>query len=315
MARALLSPDEIRRFTARSNWMGAWAVLSTWAVIGLSLAVLARWPHPLIFVAVVVVLGGRQLALAILAHEAAHRTLFQHRGLNDWAGDWLAARWIWNDVPRYRQHHLQHHQHTGQPGDPDLSLVKPFPTTRRSLLKKILRDLSGITGLRRIAAQLLIDIGVFEYTVAATVTRRPRNGRRIRDYAAEGARNLAGVFLLNLALLSSLALLGHAWLFSAWAVAYLTTFSLFIRLRSIAEHACMEQSADPLRNTRTTRAGLLARLTVAPFNVNYHLEHHLLAAVPWFRLPALHALLRQRHGVRAAPSYGAVLRQASAAKA
>jgi fatty acid desaturase len=70
-------------------------------------------------------------------------------------------------------------------------------------------------------------------------------------------------------------------------LAYLTTFTLFLRLRSLAEHACMERTDDPLRNTRTTRANLLARATVAPLHVNYHLEHHLLPTVPWFRLPAL----------------------------
>jgi fatty acid desaturase len=48
------------------------------------------------------------------------------------------------------------------------------------------------------------------------------------------------------------------------------------------------------RNTRTTRAHVLARLTVAPHHVNYYLEHHLLPTVPHYRLPRLHALLRER---------------------
>ena len=51
---------------------------------------------------------------------------------------------------------------------------------------------------------------------------------------------------------------------------------------------------DQLRNTRTTRAGLLARITFAPLHVNYHLEHHLLPTVPWWRLPALHRTLVAR---------------------
>ena len=45
-------------------------------------------------------------------------------------------------------------------------------------------------------------------------------------------------------------------------------------------------NADPLRNTRTTRATPLARLLVAPYFVNYHLEHHLFLFVPCWRLPA-----------------------------
>jgi fatty acid desaturase len=85
-----------------------------------------------------------------------------------------------------------------------------------------------------------------------------------------------------------------------------------LRIRSLAEHACTELSTDPFRNTRTTRASLLARLTVAPIRVNYHLEHHLLVAVPYFRLPELGRLLLERGAVAAPPSYGSVLRTVSA---
>jgi fatty acid desaturase len=94
----------------------------------------------------------------------------------------------------------------------------------------------------------------------------------------------------------------------------MTTFGLFVRWRSLAEHACMDRSADPLRNTRTTHAGWLARATVAPLHVNYHLEHHLLPTVPWYRLPALGRLLASRDVIPASsrqPGYIGVLRAVS----
>lgn len=310
--RELFTPEQIAELTARSDLRGAWMVLSTWAVIGACFAALAIWPSVWTFLAAVFVLGGRQLALAILAHEAAHRLLFRTQALNEWIGDGLCARPIWNDVPRYRQHHLRHHAHTGMDGDPDLSLVTPFPTTRRSLIKKALRDLSGQTALRRIGAQLLMDIGVFEYTVAATVTPRPRGERRWTDYAREGIRNMTPMLAVNAALFGVLYALGIGWTFWAWVAAYMTTFSLFIRIRSIAEHACMERSADMLRNTRTTRAGWLARLTVAPMHVNYHQEHHLMASVPCYRLPQMHRLLRAGGFVESPEGYFGVLQAASA---
>ncbi len=310
--RDLFTPEQIAHLTARSDLRGAWMVLSTWATIAACFAVLAIWPSVWTFLAAVFVLGGRQLALAILAHEAAHRLLFRTPQLNEWIGDWLCARPIWNDVPRYRQHHLRHHTQTGTEADPDLSLVAPFPTTRRSLVKKALRDLSGQTAVRRIGAQVLMDIGVFDYTVAATVTRRPRGERRWTDYALEGLRNMTPMLAVNAALFGVLHALGIGWTFWAWVAAYMTTFSLFIRIRSIAEHACMERSADMLRNTRTTRAGWLARLTVAPMNVNYHQEHHLMASVPCYRLPQMHRLLRANGVVDAPGSYLDVMRAAGA---
>jgi fatty acid desaturase len=67
-----------------------------------------------------------------------------------------------------------------------------------------------------------------------------------------------------------------------------------IRVRSLAEHAVTERTDDQLLNTRTTHANLIARMTFAPLHVNYHLEHHLLPTVPWWRLPALHRTLAAR---------------------
>jgi len=307
----LFTRDEITQLTRRSDLRGGVAVLRVWAGIALCFVALAAFPNPLTFLMVVIVLGGRQLALAILSHEAAHRTLFRTPWLNDFIGDWLCARLIWNDVPRYRTHHLRHHTHTGTAADPDLSLTKNLPTTRRSLKKKFIRDLTGQTAVRRIGAQFLMDIGVFGYTVAAEVERLPRNGRRWTDYARSGMQNMWGFLLTNLLLASLLTAAGALWTYWAWVAAYFTTFSLFIRIRSIAEHACLEDSADMFKNTRTTRAGWLARMTVAPIHVNYHLEHHVMASVPFYRLPLMHRLLRAKDAVPVPTGYGDVLRLAA----
>lgn len=303
-----LSVDEIRALSRRSDLAGGLTLLWTWTTIAAIFTLLAAWPNVLTFTVAVVLLGGRQLALFIVAHDAAHRSLFRTRWLNDVAGDWLAARLIFNDVTRYREHHLRHHAHTGTGADPDMSLVRPFPTTRRALLRRFLRDLSGQTGVRRLVAQFLMDIGVFRYTVAADVERLPQAGRGFRDAFGDGLRNFAPSILAQLMLAGVLAAFGAAWLYAAWLLAYLTTFSLYVRIRSMAEHACTEDSADPLRNTRTARAGWLARMTLAPLNVNYHREHHLMASVPWYRLPRLHRLLQARGAGAPTPDYLQVLR-------
>lgn len=304
----IFSREEIQHLTSRSDAAGWWAVLSTWAVIAATFAVLANWPTPFTFLAALVILGGRQLSLAIIMHEAAHGTLFKTRALNDRVADWLCARVIWVDVARYREHHLRHHGHTGTDLDPDWSLARPFPTRRVSLLRKFLRDLTGLTGLKRLYGQFLMDIGVLHYTVAADVEVRPRAGRRWIDYAREGLRNMSGMLLANAVLAGVLAACGQFWLFGVWWLANLTTYSLFMRIRSLAEHACTERSRDMLRNTRTTRANWLARATVAPMRVNFHIEHHLMASVPYFRLPLAHRLLRERGLTTPPPGYLDVLR-------
>ena len=114
----------------------------------------------------------------------------------------------------------------------------------------------------------------------------------------------------NALIYGALHLAGHGWVYSAWVVAFITPFPLFTRIRSIAEHSCLPEVADVLQNTRTTRAGLLARLTVAPNYVNYHVEHHLAPGIPCYHLTEAHQLLREREAIPTAPGYLEVLRLA-----
>lgn len=311
-AADLLSRDEIRAFTRRANWGGAVAIAWSWLVIAAIFVALARWPHPVTFVAAVILLGGRQLALAVMMHEAAHGTLFRTRWLNDVLTDVLCARPVWSDVARYRKHHLGHHAHTGTDRDPDLSLAPIEPMTRASLARKIARDLTGISGLRRVLGLALMDAGLLTYNVGGVAVPGKRRG--VFAHLAMFGANAWKPVVANGTLFAILALAGHAWLYLAWLVAYLTTYGLFLRWRSLAEHACMDRTADPMRNTRTTRASLLARMTVAPLHVNHHLEHHLLPTVPWFRLPALGKTLASRGAIPAqsrSPDYLDVLRTVS----
>ena len=90
-----------------------------------------------------------------------------------------------------------------------------------------------------------------------------------------------------------------------------TVGEVVVLIRSIAEHGCLARSPDMFRNTRTTRAGWLARMTVAPIHVNYHMEHHLMASVPYYRLPLMHGWLRARTELPTPPGYLDVMRLAS----
>jgi fatty acid desaturase len=79
-----------------------------------------------------------------------------------------------------------------------------------------------------------------------------------------------------------------------WPIAWLTTYRLALRVRSIAEHGMSEAGEDPFRNTRTVLASVWARFFFAPNRVNYHLEHHLVMTIPHDKLPAFHRMLRER---------------------
>ncbi|HTL36749.1 MAG TPA: fatty acid desaturase, partial [Kofleriaceae bacterium] len=196
---------------------------------------------------------------------------------------------VWSDTARYRVHHLGHHAHTGTDRDPDLGLALAEPMSRGSLVRKLLRDVTGLSGLRRVLGLLAIDAELLAYDVGGSPRRAPV--RSAGHHVKALARNVWRPLFANAVLFALLAATGHAWVFSVWAVAYLTMFSLVIRVRSLAEHACTERTDDQLLNTRTTHANWLARMTFAPLHVNYHLEHHLLPTVPYWQLPQLHKRL------------------------
>ena len=309
MLREVLSPEERKALLRIDPWASAWMVASNWVLVLAAMALVAWAPNPLTVVVALFVIGARQLGMAIVMHEAAHRTLFRARRLNDWVGNWLAAYPVWAEVGPYRAYHLVHHTRTGTDQDPDLGLAAPFPITRASFRRKVWRDLSGQTGIKQARAVFRRDVG------------RGRRGNPLvlgmnaGEQPDAGWHKLVPVALTNAALLGLLTLAGHPALYLLWVVAWLTTYRLVTRIRSIAEHGMVPDRLDPLRNTRTTHAGWLERLLVAPNRVNFHLEHHLLMTVPHHNLPALHHLLRARHAIDEtclAPGYVAVLRLATA---
>ena len=87
----------------------------------------------------VMLIGARQLGLTILMHDAAHGALHPNAKVNDFLGHWLAGAPMGGHLKAYRQYHLTHHRFAQQEEDPDLILSKPFPVTRTSLRRKIIR--------------------------------------------------------------------------------------------------------------------------------------------------------------------------------
>jgi fatty acid desaturase len=297
----ILPASVLAPLTRKSDWRGVALVVHCWAVIFAAMAFFAWWPNPLSFVLAAIVIGARQMGLAALMHDAAHRLLTADGALNDALGAWICGDPIGADLHAYRPYHLRHHRFTQQADDPDLALSAPFPTTRASLRRKILRDLTGQTALKQRTAQVLAALGAPDRPLPL----------RLQTFW----RVFRGPILANLALASLLALCGAWWLYPLlWLLPLFTIFQLVVRIRNIAEHAMVPDNDDPLRNARTTRAGPLERLLFAPYWVNYHVEHHLLMAVPCYRLKSLHrALLAAGHGRRmeTRDGYLAVLRLAT----
>lgn len=263
-----LTRDELARLTRRSDARGWWAFAVNWALIAGAFMAAIRWPHPLVLLAAVLVLGGRQLGLGILVHDCAHRALFRTRALNEWAGHWLAGVPVNVPLAGYRAYHLEHHRHAGTGRDPDLRFVASYPVSRATLRRKLVRDATGRTGARDVAGQL----------------RR----FRWRDNWPWAA--------FHALLFATLAAAGGWWAYGLWWAAAVFVYPVVMRLRQVGEHGVVRDRGhpDPRMNTSTTLARAWERLLVAPNHVGYHLEHHVAAGVPPYRLAAMHRLLRAR---------------------
>src|SRR3546814_17418931 len=103
--------------TRASPWRGVWLVAHAW-IVSLALVGLATWTqNPAAWLLAIVFLGGRQLGLAILMHDAAHGALHPNRKINNFLGQWLTGAAVGSDLIAYRTYHLQHHKYTQQPED------------------------------------------------------------------------------------------------------------------------------------------------------------------------------------------------------
>ena len=287
---------------ARSSWKGLALVAHAWAVIAASTAVAIVWPVTIPLA--VMIIGARQLGLAILQHDAAHGALHPNLKVNDWVGEWLCS----GDVARYRAYHLQHHKFAQQAEDPDLVLSAPFPISRDSLHRKVVRDLTGQTWFKERFGRL-----------TARLKGRAAGQPVWPILADEATRQRRWLFINGLAIAGFTAA-GYPWAwFTLWLAPRATWYQLITRMRNIAEHALIaKDEPDPLRHARTTQANLVERALIAPYYVNYHCEHHMFMHVPCWNLPRVRRLL-VRGGVTGrmlgASGYPSVLRAVTTAPA
>jgi fatty acid desaturase len=273
--KTVFTPDEWARLTARSGWRGLALVAHAWGLILGAGAVAAIWPNPVTIVLAVLIVGARQLGLGFRMPDAAHGALHPDPKVNDFVGDWLCGAPIGSNLATYRKYHLRHHKFTEQPEDPDLVLSRPFPTTRASLRRKIVRDLTGQTFFKQRFGQFFAK----------------------RDKAPDGKTGFLNdtrtrFLVINAAFLAALTAAGLWWTyFVLWLLPLATWFQVITRIRNIGEHACVGRHDDPFRHARTTLASPVERLLLAPYWVHFHAEHHVFMHLPCWRLEEAHRLL------------------------
>ena len=296
----LLSKEQIKIIRKKRDWINVVSISMNWLQILAAMALFFYFPNVLTFLLSVIVIGSRQFALAVLAHDGAHNLLFSNEKINDFVSQWFCAFPLFSDNRPYRPYHLAHHRFTESENDPDLSLSAPFPITKASFRRKVIRDLTGQTGFRRYSIALKSIFSSEADNFAGRI-------KKISD-------KISGFFISNLVIFSLIAIFSH-WsiYFLLWWIPAFTYYSLIVRIRNIAEHSVTPGDTN-LNNTRTTKASLLTRYLLVPHHVNFHLEHHLFTNCPWYNLPKVHEMLKGeplRDKMCIEESYFSVLRKAT----
>jgi fatty acid desaturase len=270
-----LNQEQLYALSQVNPFISTCHILLEWTAVVLAAALCQHFWNPLLYVATAVLIGARQHALLILMHDGTHYRLFRNRRVNDWMTELLLAWPHLVTMRSYRENHVAHHNYVNTEKDPDWMRKKDnpewhFPQSAMCLVGIFLRDLVGIGAINliRLASSL---------SSSARPTSKAFARMRLAFYVT-----VISVFIS--------AGCGKA-LVLYWVVPYFTWLVLIMRIRSIAEHFAIEGGPGAYRRTRTTHVGFLARLFIAPKNVNYHIEHHFFPSVPFFRLPKLHALL------------------------
>ncbi len=299
--RAALPRELVVRLAQRSGWRATLAILEDFAVIAAAIAVgLVYWPNPWVVLPVIVLVGTRQHALFVIAHDAAHYLLFDDRKINDWTGR-ACATVQGLSMCSYRVIHRMHHNNLYGELDPDTALHGGYPRGKAYLLKKLLKDLSGLTAWKTYA--------YFLFAAPALNTATDKAMRPLDDTSpklrAEARRDRDTVIGFHIALLVVMAATGHLLQYLVlWVLPLVTIVQAILRLRAIAEHGATTDFSSPLTAARTNVAPAWLRWLIFPHNVNYHIEHHLYASVPQYNLPELHREMQSRGMLRGAEVLG-----------
>ena len=237
------------------------------ALTGLAIAVL---PGPLWLLALIPH-GIGLVFLFTLEHEAIHKTPFASERWNEAVGRAcgfvLLVPFTW-----FRYFHLAHHRWTNLPGqDPELEGSKP------ATVRQWVWHVSGL------------PFWISEIRLIANLVR----GRGMASYIPESAKARVVTEAQWMAFgygMAALSLLVTPALFWFWLLPVMLG-QPFLRLYLLAEHGDLPFVQNMFLNTRTTLTSpLLRRLA---WNMPYHVEHHVLPAVPFHHLPQLHDLMKE----------------------
>jgi fatty acid desaturase len=252
-------------------FLAVWAVLLLLTGVGIHLARGSAWVVPAV-IAYGVVLGFAYAP----SHECAHGTAFRTRWLNE-AVLWFSS-FIWGESPTHRRFAHSHHHTNTWHWKVDAQMGYTNPVRMRTWFGDV--------------------IGLLEFWPRAKLMVRHARGRitdRERVYLPDN-QVAAVVREARMLMAGYLALLAWAAIGQTWVPMlyfFIPRFAGAFGVYSFitTQHMAMAQDVNDHRLcTRSMTNSWLGR--VLYWTMNYHIEHHMFAAVPCYHLGRLHQMIR-----------------------
>ena len=317
--RSPIAPEVLQALMQRSDLRG-W--LQTLAHLGLFFLTMALcwqifaqttaenwwWMSPLLLVALFVHGTMGPFMGLIAVHELQHRTVFKTRWLNAFF-ERVYAFISWSDYVWYQHSHALHHRATCHAAhDGEVLLPQKFSLRRWQVWLGLLAWNPRVTWARlRLTwehAWGRVHGDWYEHVLADEQARRAH-------------RNWARVLLLGHGVLAALFVVSGYW-FLIVLFTFGTQYCSWLGfLCGLPQHYGMRSDVPDFRlNTRTFTCSKVVGFYY--WNMQYHVEHHMYPAVPFYNLPKLRAALiddlpSAPHGLRATWQEMLQIKAASAA--
>ena len=282
--RSPLEAADLARLNQRSDLRGLLQCIGFLAVLvcsgGLAWYAVGR-THIIVVLALIYLHGALYAFLVNGFHELCHKSVFKTQSLNILFRNIYSFLGWYNHVSFWASHQA-HHRYTLHPPD-DLEVVLPVKLTLRSYLQFAFINPRGF--YLRMKSVLLMCFGIInsEWEQALFPQDAVEQRRALFNWS-------------RLLLLGHLLIVIVSLYLGWWMLPILLTLAPFYGggfqyLLNEAQHIGLTDKVSDYRiNTRTILLNPL--LGFLYWQMNYHIEHHMYAAVPFYHLAELHELVK-----------------------
>ena len=282
--RSPVDRDEMNRLLLRSDWRGLVQSVGHLALLGLTgaAAFYAAGHLPIWALLLILYLHGAIYTFLLNGfHELVHRTVFKSKTLNVVFLQIYSFLGGYNPVLFWASHQ-EHHKYTLYPPD-DLEVTLPVKLSPLTFVKIFIINPLGIYFVWKNMLRLSLGRLEGEWENHLFPASRPAQRQELFTWA-------------RLYILAHVILIAVSLYFGQWLIPLLITFAPYYgggiqALCNNTQHAGLsDQTPDYRLNCRTIYLNPLLRFVY--WNMNYHTEHHMYAAVPCYNLPRLHELIK-----------------------